>query len=201
MIIYGSKVTHRETAKIKGTCPNCASEDKMRVDIYQKYAHIFWIPLFPLNKVGYAECSQCKYGMVERNFPSAVGTQYNAIRSKVKLPIWTFSGLFIIALIIGIGVVEGKQKDSKNEKLIENPQVGDVYEYKAGASEYTLIKVNQVDADTVYLLFNDYQVNRSSGFKKIREQGNDAYSDEPFPVLKEDLKEMFDTGKILNINR
>jgi len=61
MIIYGSRGKHlhsEETDLIH--CLHCQEQRKHTIGRYGRYAHVFWIPFFPLGKKGVSECNHCK---------------------------------------------------------------------------------------------------------------------------------------------
>ena len=113
------------------------------------------------------------------------------MKSKTKTPVWTFSGLAVLTVLIAWGVVTGKQNDERNAALILVPQQGDVYEVKKEDKQYTLFKVESVVGDTVFVLLNQYETNKATGLSDIRLKGDEAYEAEALPILKADLKIMY----------
>lgn len=98
MIIYGSKAKEVASETVSDKCQNCGAQDKIELHVFQKYAHIFWIPLFPTGKTGVSQCHHCKQVLKLKEMPASLRTSYNTIRAKGKTPAWMFSGLAIIIL-------------------------------------------------------------------------------------------------------
>lgn len=169
--------------------------------IFQRYAHIFWIPFFPIGKTSATECSHCKKVLQKREFSSDLNSIYDTLKRNSKIPIWTFSGLALISiLIIGL-IISMKQNDGKKAKLILTPQKGDVYEIKKDYKQYTLYKVDDVKGDTVFMLVNEYETNKVTGLVDLKNKGEEGFLQESLPILKAKLKNMLDKGKIIDIER
>ena len=201
MIIYGSKATQIATESIAEKCPNCGTQNSIQMGVFQKYAHIFWIPLFPIGKTGVTQCSHCKQTLLKKEFNGALNESYENIKGQSKTPIWTFSGLALISVLVVWGVFSEKQNDEKNAKLIQTPQSGDVYEIKKDYKQYTLYKVESVSADTVFLLINQFETNKLSGLTDLKNKGDESYSQDIITMLKDDLKKLLDKGEIIDIDR
>ena len=75
--------------------------------VFQKYAHIFWIPFFPLGKSGASQCGHCQQVLKAKQMPSDVRLAYDNVAAKAKIPYWTFAGVAIIAIIIIISMFKG----------------------------------------------------------------------------------------------
>ena len=54
MIIYGSKAVHLKSAQPPtAVCPSCGQTGTtVLTQGYSKHAHVFWIPLFPIGRIG-----------------------------------------------------------------------------------------------------------------------------------------------------
>ena len=133
--------------------------------------------------------------------PSSVKSSYDNLKLQTKTPIWTFSGLALVAILISIGVVSAQKNDAKNAQLILSPQSGDVFEVKTKDNQYTLFKVDNVKGDSIFLRVNEYETNKLSGLNDLKRKGDMAYSEETFSFLKSELKEMLSKGEIIDIER
>jgi hypothetical protein len=201
MIIYGSKASHIATENLNETCSGCGTPNAIQMSVFQRYAHVFWIPLFPIGKVGVTQCSHCKQVLQKKEFSRNLSTSYEVMKSKTKTPVWTFSGLVMLTVLVAWGVVNGKQNDEKNAAFISTPQTGDIYEVKKDYKQYTLLKVESVAGDTVFVLANQYETNKVTGLSDIKLKGDEAYVPEPLAILKADLKSMLDKGEIIDVDR
>jgi len=201
MIVYGtrSKLLARELVTDK--CTHCGTQNSTEIHVYQKWAHVFWIPFFPIGKSSASQCAHCKQVLKEKEMTSSMQSVLQDVKSKSKTPIWTFSGLALLAVLITWGVMNEKQKDEKIAKLILTPQAGDVFEIKTPESQYTLYKVASIQGDSVTIRPNNMETNKPSGLSKIKSQGDAGYAEETFSVTKAELKSWFDKGEILDVER
>lgn len=201
MIIYGSKATQIATKNTMDKCQNCGNQNSVQMSVFQKYAHVFWIPLFPMGKIGVTQCSHCKQTLVNKDFQGILAEMYKTEKINTKTPLWTFSGLIILTIMVVWGGIIGAQDKAKNAQLILAPQKGDIYEIKADDKQYTIYKVDSVVEDAVYLLVNKYETNQRAGLADLKNKGAEAYEEEAIPVDKTTLKSMFDRGEIIDIDR
>lgn len=130
--------------------------------------------------------------------PDGLRDSYNQVKAQTKIPVWTFSGIALIAVIVVIGIISGKKKDERNAQLILSPKAGDIFEIKTPDNNYSLIRVTSVNGDTVFIQQNEYQVDRSSGLDDLRKKD---YAPEEYGISKSVLKTMLEKGDILDIER
>jgi len=198
MIVYGSR--SKELAKdiLTDQCPGCGKQNCIDMHVFQKYAHVFWIPVFPMGKTGVCQCDHCKQVLTLKEMPASLAISYENLKAKAKTPIWMFSGLAVLAILITIGFISGKQNDEENARLILMPQTGDVFEIKLGSKQYTLYKVAQVEGDSVFVQLNDYETNKVAGLNDLKEE---TYSEDVLGFSKAELKQMLEKGEIIDIER
>ena len=201
MIVYGSRSKQLAKEITTEKCANCDTHSSIEMYVFQRYAHVFWIPLFPVGKTIATQCNHCKQVLKQKEMSSSLKQVAYNLKSTAKTPIWMFSGLALLAILITSAVISDNKKKERNALLITAPQSGDVFEVRTEDNQYTLFKVEDVQADTVLVLVNNYQTNKSSGLSEIKSKGEKAYSDEIYTIARKDLKDMFDKGKILDINR
>ncbi len=201
MIIYGSKAKELAKDIIIDKCPNCGNQNTIDMHVFQKYAHVFWIPLFPIGKTGVSQCDHCKQVLKLNQMPPALKTAYANLKSQTKTPVWMFIGSALIAVLIVFAVIEGKEKDAKNAKLILAPQTGDVFEVKTKENQYTLYKVEDVSADSVFIRPHNFESNKETGLSDLKRKGDTAYSEDVYGFSKAELKKMLADGEIIDIDR
>src|SRR5882672_1182143 len=156
MIIYGVRSTQLAKEIIADKCSGCGTQNSIELYVFQKYAHVFWIPLFPVGKTVVSQCDHCKQVLKQKEMPSSLLSTYESIKSQTKTPIWTFSGLAVIAILITIGVVNDQKNDQENAQLILAPKPGDIFEIKTRENQYTIYKVDEVQGDSVFIRINEY---------------------------------------------
>ncbi|PID69053.1 MAG: hypothetical protein CR968_00110 [Flavobacteriia bacterium] len=66
---------------------------------FSKYAHIFWIPLFPLFKKGVCECTHCKSTNDKKHMNEELRFAYDNVKLNAKRPFWQWIGLIIIFVV------------------------------------------------------------------------------------------------------
>ncbi|WP_103069149.1 zinc ribbon domain-containing protein [Aquimarina sediminis] len=198
MIIYGGKAVHLKSERSKKTtCPSCGTQGSLILSVYRMHAHIFWIPLFPTVKRGTSQCQHCKNILKTKEMPESLKRECESLKNNTKGPIWQFAGLGIIAVLITWGIYA----DGEDKKLeyIASPQVGDIYEYKIEIGSYSTLKVIDVSNDSVFVSPNEYEINRKSKINRINTPKN--YSKSSYGISKNELKKMYDSGEIFDINR
>jgi hypothetical protein len=201
MIVYGTK--NKELAKeiITDKCPNCGTQNSIDMHVFQKYAHVFWIPFFPTGKTGVSQCDHCKQVLKLKEMPASLKDDYENIKARFKTPLWMFSGLALVAALVAIGIISEKQKGEKNAKFIHAPVAGDIFEIKTKESQYTLYKVDEVNGDSVFVRINNYETNKATGINDLKKKGDSVYSEEAYGFSKNELKQMLEKGEIMDIDR
>jgi len=49
MIFFGTRASNINNGKIiNADCPNCEVNSTMVYNVFEKYAHVYWIPFFPM---------------------------------------------------------------------------------------------------------------------------------------------------------
>ncbi len=202
MIFYGtnsSKVLAEQLDRV--TCINC-NEQSVAMVTFSKYAHVYWIPVFPIGKTTATECINCKQSFVGDAIPEPYKEQVNYQKTKASTPIWHFAGLMVIAAAIIAGVISSYQNDKVIRANVLAPLVGDRYEIKYAPSEYSMWKVTAINADTVYIVPHMYVVNKASGLNKSNFGENTEYDEEEaFSLTTASLLELVEEGKIRDVLR
>lgn len=181
------------------TCPSCGTKGSVLFSVFGRHAHVFWIPLFPIGKVGASQCQHCKHTLKSSEMPKDLKSEYLDLKATSKAPLWQFSGLVLLVGLVGlIQYSSGKNKELE-KAYISEPIIGDVYRVKTEDNQYTAIKVGSVSSDSVYLYSNLYQTNKSSGISKIDIEEN--YATDMYAISKSQLNELYTTGEIMGVNR
>jgi hypothetical protein len=199
--MYGIKAKRLATFKIDTSCKKCDSKDSIYMNIYQKYGHLFWIPLFPTSKVPVTECSHCKNVTEKDMFSNNMLHVFSKLKRKTKTPIWTFSGLVLVTIFVGVSLVNHVLKARNSAKFIMEPQVGDVYQMKLDEKSYSLAKVHHVKGDTTYLQLYSYSTPNISDIDDLKAKGTAAFENKTLSVVTAELKTMLDEGKIMAVER
>ncbi len=201
MIIYGTRAKQLAAENIVDKCPSCNAQNTMSMHVYQQYAHVFWIPFFPIKKVGASVCSHCQGVIQHKQLPSNLQDSYNTIKAQSKTPVWMFAGLALVVVLITVGVVSAKQDDARNAGYLAAPQDGDIYELKTPENHYALMVVEQIKGDSAYVRLSDYEVDKKVTIGKLQSMNKGKFSEDLFVFSKTDLKHMWDKGEIVDAKR
>ncbi|MCB0373084.1 MAG: zinc-ribbon domain-containing protein [Muricauda sp.] len=69
ILFFGTRPGKREIKALKNvTCPHCHQRDTLTAVSQPNYAHLFWIPVFTIKNISYAECSHCKRVFYKEEF-------------------------------------------------------------------------------------------------------------------------------------
>ena len=201
MIVFGTKAKHVATFKIETKCRQCESKDTIYMNIFQKYAHVFWIPMFPTSRVPETECSHCKKTTGKEKFSNNMYHVFLKLKKRVKTPVWMYSGLTMLLVVMSVGLANNFIKSKKSVEFVLAPKAGDIYQMKMDANGYSVAKVHHVNGDTTYLLFHQYNTDKVTGLETLKSQGDAAYHKETRPVMTKQLVVMLEEGTIMDVER
>lgn len=201
MIFYGTKASNIKNGQVINVdCPHCETNTSMTYSVFGKYAHVYWIPFFPIGKTTVAECNNCKRTFEYSELPQPIQTKLDREKEKdgAKTPIWMFSGLGVIAVLVAIGYVVSGQTEKKEAEYLKAPKVGDIYKFESNPGFYSTMKVESVLKDSVHVLINDMETNKTSGINDIDKPEN--YK-ELYGYSKEQIRKMYKDNEIYEIER
>lgn len=202
MIFYGTKASNIKNGQIINVdCPHCETNTSMIYSVFGKYAHVYWIPFFPIGRVTVAECANCKRTYEYSELTPQIQTKLQREKEKegAKTPIWMFSGLGIVAVLICIGIYSSGQTEKEEAEYLKNPKAGDVYEMKIENGHFSTARVDKVDKDSVYVTLNDYETDKSSGISEIDVAKN--YTIFKVSLSKKMVQNLYEKDSIFAINR
>ncbi len=200
MIIYGARNKQLAKENIMEKCPHCQAQNSIDMHVFQKYAHIFWVPVFPAGKKGVSQCDNCKQVLTTKQMPAALKLDYENLKAQTKTPLWMWSGTLLIGLLICSIAYGEAVKGSNSKKYIQHVQANDLLEVKTSESHYTFYKVNKVAGDSVFLQANKQEVFMESGIDKLGTDST-AFDEELYGLTTKQLKEKFEKEEILNVLR
>jgi len=198
MILYGTKATLRKTEYIADSCPACGTANTMQMNAFQRYAHIYWIPFFPIGKTGVSQCTSCQQVLKFDQMTPALKMSYYNIKKQIPVPFWTFSGALALVVIFAGAAYMGRQKSDKVSKMITALKKDDILHVKLKENAFTLLKINKVAGDSIYFVANKYQTNLESGIDDL--EGKE-YESETEVVTTADLQAMDKKDQILDVER
>ena len=86
-------------------CPCCDKSSWADLMVESSYLHIYWLPIFPVDKVANLICTECglkRYGL---SFDSNFIPTYQEIKHKFRHPIKTYIPLLVLAFLIIVSVI------------------------------------------------------------------------------------------------
>lgn len=197
MIIFGTRNKAIAQETFQGKCIHCGQPATVQLVVVQRYAHVFWIPFFPIGKKGVSICSHCKQTLTVKEFSDEYREFYNQVKQNRRPPIYMYSGLILLGLLIVAAIISGKKHQAALRKKIANPTVGQVYFIREAYDRYTLYKVVETSKDSVYVLFHMMETNKERGLSKLKTQ--DIYDNEKQAYSTGQLESMYDKGKLVDI--
>ncbi|MCH3883095.1 hypothetical protein [Tenacibaculum aquimarinum] len=201
MIFYGTKGSHLNSERKGGIkCDNCNEITNHNISVYGKYGYLYWIPVFPMGKKVFSECTNCKVTNDFKGMNEKLRNASTDVKRNTKTPIWYWSGLAIITLLIAFAIYSAKEHDKDVENYILNPAKGDVIEFKNKESGYySTLRIESLSKDSIYVIQNNYETDKISGISDIDKDKN--YTTETYSLGKDEIQSLFDEGIFYDINR
>ncbi len=202
MIVFGTRASNIRNGQIINVdCPNCQSNTTMKYSVFAKYAHVYWIPFFPTSKMTVAECNSCKKTFEYIELVDSIKKKFERIKESnpVRYPVWMFSGLFVIAGIMGFGYYESKESEANTADYVKNPKVGDVYSFKLDNGHYTTARIDKVARTEVYVTFSDYEIDLESDIDRVDEPQNYTTQKDTFDLIA--MQRLYNEKTIIEITR
>lgn len=200
MIFYGTKGAHIQSKNVPNLkCNHCENQTTHTISIYGRYFYIYWIPVIPIGKKGFSECNHCKATYEPSQMSESVKRAYQNLKKETKTPLTHWSGLLIIACLIGFAIYSAQQHKKDMVTYIESPQINDIIEYKSSNKAYSTLKVTRTTSDSVFFVANSMEISRKSKLYKIDKTEN--YNAERFGMSLTEYKEAFETKQFLDIER
>jgi hypothetical protein len=197
MYIIGHKSISLAKEMVQDKCPNCASNHSVEMEVFQKYVHFFYIPYLPAGKTGVSYCSNCKQSMLDKDMPANLKEAYQQLKAKTKIPIWMFSGVVLMILLIVYQLNNEQRAQKAIAKSIDNLVDGNVLEFKLEKNNFTLYKIHRINGDSVLIRANEYQSSTAEGLKDIVDS---AYVNDLRYLSKTELKKMANEGTVIGVN-
>jgi hypothetical protein len=86
------------------TCPNCYTINSTTISIIGIYKHLLQIPFVSGGKFGKSNCSNCNEMYQLKNMPALIKLAYFELKETVKIPIWFYTGLIAIKILVLIKI-------------------------------------------------------------------------------------------------
>jgi hypothetical protein len=199
MIIYGYRSSHLLTEPVAGSCPACAAPDSLRMSVFGRYAHIYWVPLLPIGKVGASECGHCRQVLQPKEMAAPLRQTFQELKQRSRAPMWHFVGLGLLLGLVGWLLVARSNDQRANQTFISTPHRGDLYHIRTSNGHYSLWKVQDVTGNAVKLLANNYEIDNETKVQELNKPEN--YDANPLELTRYDLKIMLEKEEIVDVER
>ena len=169
MIVYGWNSKNVKNFDLPNSkCDQCGATGK-KGSIHYRYAHIFWIPLFPYKKVAATQCNHCNH-VADDTLSADTQMHIEQAVGNVKPPIYLFIGAILLLGFIGWVANDSYTNRQERAAMIANPQVGDIFVLKGMTEQaeypYSMMQVFRTSADSVDIVYSQYVYNEAAGFKQ-----------------------------------
>lgn len=178
-------------------CPKCSAESTLHFSIYRRYTHLTLIPLFPVGKLVFIECSHCKETFDYEDLPESI--QLKLRTEKTGNSIWMFAGSFILALFLIFTIKNYFDKKDETSILIKNPIEGDVYNLKFSNGYYSNMRIDKVTKDSIYTTHNDFNAYMPYEIDDLDKPEN--FSNQKVYYSRKDILKLYQEDGILKIVR
>ncbi|WP_210517527.1 hypothetical protein [Hymenobacter terricola] len=202
MVIYGIKSSHLRTEPLLGVaCPSCSAPKAMQLSVFSRYAHAYWIPFFPFAKAAVAHCTHCQLTLDGKAMPEAAREQARDLKQQTRLPLWTWSGVGLVAAGLAWAAVAGTQNARANKAYLAAPRAGDIYTIHStgDSTQYSLLKVVSAKGNTVEVVANEYEIDNSHPIDELN--APTKYGSKSFSLTQFELQIMQNKGQLTDVDR
>lgn len=194
LIYYGTGSKHIATEVVVVRCDQCSKTTPHEILVFQKYGHLYGLPFVPASKETVSRCTICRTRLREYEMTPAIASHSKEIRNKTRTRWWTFVGFLVVGILISTIVLTASMERNKNSSSIANCKPGQIYTIDLEYGYHTLVKIDRINGDTVFLILNSHEVSSLTGVDDLAYIGN--FTSEPFPVLKYELIKMAQDGDL-----
>lgn len=203
MIIYGTNSKNLGSRKLQGAkCPNCEAVE-IHAQAVSSYATVFWIPVFPYRKKYSTVCKNCTQVLKKKEMPQPLKDKLAMEKGHFKTPFYLFSGLIILALLIGLAFYLSSQHDKELEKNLANLQSKDIVVFKVASKEYSFAEIKNHSNDTIYMHYGNYTYDgykpSESKIEKLKASETDFFDTETYYFTQKQLDSLYAKGEIAEI--
>ena len=181
MIIFGTRARQVAQAAVPTTCTACKRPQRF-LRVFQRYAHVFFIPVVPIGKAFSTVCAHCQSTRLSNEISEEERRAAPVVGGPFGAPAWAYSGLLILCVLFSIGAYQGYAAQTRTEEYLKAPKTGDVYIVStrgAGSSDvYRLLRLNGVEDDALSFTSSRYEYPTRQAAERAFDDGK--HKNEPF---------------------
>ncbi len=198
MVLIGVRDSNVKNGQILNSkCPKCESENSLHFSIYKRYTHITLIPLFPVGKYVYIQCSNCKEFFDYEDLTE--NNQLQLKNEKLKNTIWMFTGSILLIMSLLYLLNNYITQKDKSAIFIKTPTKGDIYYLKLSNGYYSSMRIDQVTKDSIFTTQNDFNAYLPYEITDIDKLEN--YSTRKIRYSKSEIAKLYNEGEVIEISR
>ena len=102
---YGQSTTPIGADEVFVRCPSCEKNSWADMMVESQYFHMFWVPIFPFDKLINLICKDCglrRYGLP---FNESIIPTYKEIEHQFRHPVRTFIPVLIVVFLVIVAIV------------------------------------------------------------------------------------------------
>jgi hypothetical protein len=105
LIFYGVKKANIGFDEFLVKCPSCEADNFADVMVTSNYYHIYFVPIFPIEKEVSCICQKCGLKRYDVPFNKRTFKNYTEVKSKFRHPWYSWFFTLIIGTIILISIL------------------------------------------------------------------------------------------------
>jgi hypothetical protein len=173
MIIYGWRTKPLGSEPLAHVCSACGG-DSLKLHVFHRYAHVYWIPLIPLGKIAVLECPSCGKVFEKKTWTPEDRSAAQGPLRKFRVPLTDFAGLAAILALVAFGIVHDRQEMSHTQSLHHAPAKGDYVVLRAPANDdhpYRIVRVHTVAGEKIEVSAAQFAYKSVDGARKHLDSG------------------------------
>ncbi len=202
MVFFGLRSKKIKSGQlINLNCSYCEENTTMTYSVFAKYFHLYWIPFVPIKRKTVVECNSCYITYEYKELLENMKMKVDREREKygAKIPLWMYSGLMLLFVLVSWAFYQSGKYDIKEMDYKMNPKKGDIYFLNYTPSNYTTLRIDKVDKDSIYFTLNDTAVHKYTKVFGILNQR--YYSTKKGTYSRKKVLELFKQDSIISITR
>jgi hypothetical protein len=193
--IYEMKFSSNRPNEID--CYHCGAKNQIIINGIVKGINLFFLPLFPYKIRQEVNCTNCNSSLCLDEMDKPLRKKYKKYVTKHIPQFWHFGGLLILFGIVVMSFISSYQTSNKITERLTKIEKGRVIEYETNSKMFSILKVVNVQKDSVGILLNKLEADSKSGISKIKYA--ESYSNDTIYWSKKELLEMHRSKKIIDV--